>query len=269
MKRSLVIVFVAASAVGCPGISTLSTPLAVGSSASSAEVFANIADGSLFGACLQSVELAQVHGVSFTKACTDAFGKVGAQAVSISADCEELSGRASEAASEGFLGDGRLLCGRLMRERALATSQSLAHFAPSEGTAPLSAFCDVMKDEALQICAVASVVVGGSSSTAVAVEPSIMPATAVLPVRTQTPALRSADAKAVRLVPEPVVAPQMSEAAQTIAAGMWPAFTRQVPQALAAGLPATAPMNTKAGQQPDLNNGGIWTNLAALLHRTG
>merc|ERR1719498_952072 len=67
------------------------------------------------------------------------------------------------------------------------------------------------------------------------------------------------------LLPQPAVPPQMAEAAQTLSAGLWPAFARQanLGQALAAGLPP-APMNAKAEQQPALNNGGLWTNLAAL-----
>jgi hypothetical protein len=284
MKRNLAILFLAASFAGCQAITLLSTQ-------SRTEVFASIDDGSIFGACLQTMQLAQAPGTSFAKACMDAFSKYGAQTSSITSDCSELAGRASEAFDEHFLGDGHLMCGRLVRERAFNTGRPLANFAPAQGGTFASAFCDVMKTEALSICAPAStatVVTPADSSNAAMLPPAAI-AQAVPQV---VPALRAAEAKPARLVaasapqpqpqmmvatpqqagPEPVVTPQMDQAAQTIAAGVFPAFARQVPQAMAAGLSsglAAAPMNAKAEQQPDLNNGGIWSNLAALLHRTG
>lgn len=274
MKRNLAFVCAAAAVAGCQGITLLSAP-----SRTSGEVFASVADSSLFGACLQTVHLAGAPGVSFSKACADAFGKSGVQAASV--DCSELAGRASEAVDEHFLGDGRLMCGRLVRERSFAVGRPLASFAPAEGSPAASVFCDAMKVEALSFCVPAAAMVAAATD-------AFMPAAAVAPARPQAAALRAAEVKLVRAAPsvpqppqqqpvvqpaarlDPVVTPQMAEAAQTIAAGMWPAFARQVPQALAAGQPGlAAPMNAKAAQQPDLNNGGIWTNLAALLHRSG
>lgn len=281
MKRNLALVCAAVVAASGHALTALVAPATIAAvTRGSGEAFSYVTEGSLFGACLQAVQLAEAPGVSFSKACADAFGKSGAQAALVSMDCAQLTGRVSEATDEHFLGDGRLLCGRLVRERSVAASRPLASFAPAEATAS-AVFCDVMKVEALPFCA-----------------PAAAAAISVLPPAAQpaaTPALRAAEVKpvrlavvaaspqlpqaavqpvvqpAARLVPESVVTPQMSEAAQTIAAGVWPAFAHQVPQALAAGPSglATAPMNTKAEQQPDLNNGGIWTNLAALLHRTG
>lgn len=285
----------AAVAVACRGIQL-----------QSASAFSYVADGSLFGACMQAVQLAEAPGASFTKACATAFGQIGAKAESMNLDCAELAGRASEAIDEHFLGDGRLLCGRLIRERAFAGSKPLAAFAPAQASASSGAFCDVMKAEAdvikaLPACAPASIVAPPVSAP----DSAFLPVAAVAPARPQaTPALRVAETKPLRPVaaaippsapavvpvvqmsaPQPVprvaapqfamprVTPQMDEAAQTIASGLFPSFARQVPQALAAGLEhdslSTAPMSAKVGQQPDLNNGGIWTNLAALLHRTG
>jgi len=296
MKRNLTLLCAAAAAVGCQAINILSSPAAAGSRGS-VEAFSHVSEGSLFGACFESVQLAKAPGVSFSKACADAFVKGGAQATLVASDCAELAGRVSEANDEQFLGDGRLLCGRLIHERALVAGRPLAAFAPSEGlqgSAAAGAFCDVMRAEALPFCAPPSA--GPAAATLVAADAAVLPAAAVAPPRVQaTPALRAAEIKPVRqiavapqqppqllvaspqsvvqpaprLIPEPVVTPQMSEAAQTIAAGMFPAFAHQVPQALAAGLPSASPMNVKAEQQPDLNNAGIWSNLAALLHRTG
>lgn len=286
MKRNLTLLFWAANAVSCRALTVAAAP-----SRTAGEVFVDIPESSLFGACLQTVQLAEAPGISFVKACSDAFGKTGVQAASISTDCAELAGRASEAFDEHFLRDGRLMCGRLVRERAFATSHPLTAFAPAEGGVAASTFCDVMKMEALPSCAPAPVAVAPAPLAASAADASnvpVLPVVAVAPSQPQvTPALRATEAKPIieRLVatpstvqsqPQLMVAklpePQMSEAAQTIAAGVWPAFARQVPQAMAAGLSnglAAAPMNAKAEQQPDLNNGGIWTNLAALLHRTG
>lgn len=294
MKRNLPLLCVAAVAVGCRALNLVSAPVASGSSGPS-KAFAQLAEGALFGACFEAIQLAKAPGIPFSRACSQAFVKGGAQANLIAGDCAQLAGRASEANNEKFLGDGRLLCGRLVRERAFVAGQPLASFAPSEGlqdSAAAAAFCDVMKVEALPFCAPASV----APATA-----TLLPAAAVAPPQPQaSPALRAAESKSVRpvaaapqqqppqqlpqvlsvtpqsvvqpsprLAPEPAVSPQMSEAAQTIAAGMFPAFAHQVPQALAAGLPSASPMNAKAEQQPDLNNAGIWSNLAALLHRTG
>jgi len=277
--------------VGCRAIKLFTAPVAAGSRGP-AEAFAHLSEGALFGACFEAVQLAKAPGVPFSRACSDAFVKGGAQANLIAGDCAELAGRVSEANNEQFLGDGRLLCGRLIRERAFVNGRPLAAFAPSEGlqySAAAGAFCDVMKVEALAFCSPAS----AAPATA-----TLLPAAAVAPPQVQpTPALRATDVRPVaaapqqqppqqqpqllastpqsvvqpspRLAPEPAVSPQMSEAAQTIAAGMFPAFAHQVPQALAAGLPSASPMNAKAEQQPDLNNAGIWSNLAALLHRTG
>jgi len=277
--------------VGCRAIKLFTAPVAAGSRGPG-EAFAYLSEGALFGACFEAVQLAKAPGVPFSRACSDAFVKGGAQANLIAGDCAELAGRVSEANNEQFLGDGRLLCGRLIRERAFVAGRPLAAFAPSadlQYSAAAGAFCDVMKVEALAFCSPAS----AAPATA-----TLLPAAAVAPPQVQaTPALRATDVRPVaaapqqqppqqqpqllastpqsvvqpspRLAPEPAVSPQMSEAAQTIAAGMFPAFAHQVPQALAAGLPSASPMNAKAEQQPDLNNAGIWSNLAALLHRTG
>lgn len=223
----------------------------------------------MFGGCLQAVQSAEAPGVSFTKACADVFGKSGAQAAFVSMDCEELAGRVSEATDEHFLGDGRLLCGRLVRERSVAASRPLASFAPVQGSSMAASFCDVMKIEALAFCA--SPVAPATSPVAVG---TFVAGTPMLPVAARpqaTPALRTAEAKQVRLVPDvPAEPSQMSEAAQTIALGAFPAFAHQVSQALAAGPSgmAKAPMDAKAEQQKDLNSGTIWSNLAALLHRS-
>jgi hypothetical protein len=290
MKRKLGLVCAAAIFTACRALAVPQAPAAL-SSRGSAQAFSYITESSLFGACLQAVQLAKAPGVSFSKSCADAFGKSGAQAAFVSMDCAELAGRASEASDEGFLGDGRLLCGRLARERSVAASRPLAAFAPVEGSAAASVFCDVMRSEALDFCMT-------SSASAVVATPAVVPVVAEVSAQTQaTPALRAAEAKLVRLATVPpapqqpqqqqqqaampqqpmgqpverLLPPKMDEAAQTIAAGVWPSFSRQVSSALAAGpagLPAP-PMNAKAEQQPDLNNSGIWTNLAALLHRTG
>lgn len=275
MKRNFALICTAAAAVGCQAIVLTSSP-SFGSQA-----YSHVSEGSLFGACFEAVQLAKAPGIAFSKACAEAFVQAGAQANSISTDCAELAGRVSEASNEQFLGDGRLLCGRLVHERALVAGQSLAAFAPAQGTAAAGAFCDVMKVEALPFC---------STTPAVAAPPpasdsaDVLPAAAVVPQA--TPALRAAEVKSSRpaAVPAPTAVshqsaaqpaqrpnsdPQISEAAQTIAAGMFPAFAHQVPQALAAGLPSASTMNAKAAAQPDLNNAGIWSNLAALLHRTG
>jgi len=294
MKRNLPLLCAAALAGGCRAINLLAAPVAAGSRGPG-EAFAHVSEGALFGVCFEAVQLAKAPGVPFSRACSEAFTKSGAQATLVAGDCAELAGRVTEASNEQFLGDGRLLCGRLIRERALVAGRPLAAFAPLEGlqgSAAAGAFCDVMKVEALPFCGPAS----AAPATA-----TLLPAAAVAPPQVQsTPALRAADSKSVRpvtaapqqqplqqqpqplastpqsvvqpsprLSPEAAVSPQMSEAAQTIAAGMFPAFAHQVPQALAAGLPSVSPMNAKAEQQPDLNNAGIWSNLAALLHRTG
>jgi len=268
----------AAAAVGCEAITVFSAPAA--GSRGSGEAFSHVSEASLFGACFEAVQLAKVPGASFSKACAEAFAKAGAQAAPVPGDCAELAGRVSEAANEEFLGDGRLLCGRLIHERALVAGRPLASFAPTQGSVAAGAFCDVMKVESLAFCVPAAALLVAADAPLVAMTP---------PPPQATPALRATEVKpsrpaavqqlqpvaphpvvqpAPRLIPE-AVSPQMSEAAQMIAGGLFPAFTHQVPQALAAGLPSASPMSAKAEQQPDLNNAGIWSNLAALLHRTG
>jgi hypothetical protein len=272
MKRNLALICAVAAAVGCRGLALPSAPVAA---------FSQISEGSLFGACLEAVQLAKAPGTSFSKACTESFVKAGAQASLISSDCAELAGRVSEANDEKFLGDGRLVCGRLIRERALTASRPLAAFSPAPGSAAAGTFCDVMKVEALPFCALAGADTPTAAPVANDAAASFLPAAAVV----QAPALRTPTVPVVATQQQPkqqLVAPhvvqpaprlasepQMSEAAQTIVAGMFPAFAHQVPQIMATGLPKAAPMNTKAEQQPDLNNAGIWSNLAALLHRTG
>lgn len=279
MKRNLALVWAATAAVGCHALSIVSMPAA--SRDTSAQVFADVADGSLFGACMQAVHLAEAPGVTFSKACADAFSKSGAQASSVNTDCAELAGRASEAVDEHFLGDGRLMCGRLIRERAFVTKRPLASFAPAEAGASVGAFCDVMRSEALSFCMPTA-----AAMAAFAVDPSsdsvLPPAAVAAPQAQATPALRAAEAKparlafaptqplqqqqlpqqlqpgaavpqqlavqqaAARLFAEPAVTPQLAEAAQTIAAGVFPAFAYQVPQVLAAGLLSALAMNAKA-----------------------
>jgi len=260
MQRNLVLICTAAAVVSCHAIAISSAPAAVKSTdRAPQEAFSYVTEGSLFGGCLQAVQSAEAPGVSFTKACADVFGKSGAQAAFVSMDCAELAGRVSEATDEHFLGDGRLMCGRLVRERSVAASRPLASFAPVQGSSMAASFCDVMKIEALAFCATPAAI------GTFAVD------TPMLPVAAATPSLRAAEVKPVRLVPDvPAEASQMSEAAQTIALGAFPAFAHQVPQALAAGPSgmAKAPMDAKAEQQKDLNSGTIWSNLAALLHRS-
>merc|ERR1719460_3180750 len=99
------------------------------------EAFASIHEGSLFGACLNAVKRGEAPGVPFTKACVESFSAYGGQASALGDDCAELAGRSSEAADEGYLGDGRLLCGRMVRERAVVSSRPLAAFTPTEGGA--------------------------------------------------------------------------------------------------------------------------------------
>mmetsp|Transcript_83854 Transcript_83854/g.130918 ORF Transcript_83854/g.130918 Transcript_83854/m.130918 type:complete len:254 (-) Transcript_83854:65-826(-) len=236
----------------------------VSSGSAKTEVFAYVHEGDLFGTCLNAVQRAEVPGVPFTKACQEAFSSSSSQAASVSDDCAELAGRASEALDQGFLGDGRLMCGQFIRERAAIANRPLAAFTPIQGGAALVAFCDIMHGEAVPLCTPVSAL----RSTAESSGAAILPAAATTVVRA-APALRAAEVKPVRLIPEPVMTTQMQEAAQTIAAGVFPAFARQVPQALAAGLapPPQAAMNAKV--ETGASNGDIWSNLAALLHRTG
>lgn len=271
----------AAAAVGCEAITWVSAAPAVAGSRGSGEAFSHVSEASLFGACFEAVQLAKAPGTSFSKACAQAFANAGAQAAPVPGDCAELAGRVSEAANEQFLGDGRLLCGRLIHERALVAGRPLAAFAPTQGSVAAGAFCDVMKVESLAFCVPAAALLVAADAPLVAMTPAPPQATPALratEVKPSRPAAvqqlqpvaphQSVVQPAPRLIPE-AVSPQMSEAAQMIAGGLFPAFTHQVPQALAAGLPAASPMSAKAEQQPDLNNAGIWSNLAALLHRTG
>lgn len=282
---------------------------------SSPKAFAYVEEGLLFGSCLAAVRQAKAPGVSFSKACQTAFQAASPQVQTANGlfdDCQELSGRASEASDEGFLGDGRLLCGRLTLERARVGQRPLQAFTPKEGGAVAGVFCDVMDGEEPPPCApaatraaastvvapVAPIAAAPVAATATIAQPQLVAPAA--PVPAALPALRgpvgasmlrAAEVQPVVLArtapsqaaPQVALAPSLptNDAAAVIASGVFPSFARQVPRALAAVAPAGAlePSSLHVEATPELSNGkstpelgnigSIWTNLAALLHRTG
>jgi len=196
----------------------------------SAEIFASVKANALFGACVQTLKNAAVPGTSFLEACSKTFSAAVASQSSLADDCAELGGRAAEASSQGYLNDGRLVCGLLVREHASVSGNSLAGYMPESASRDSALFCNAMQNEVLTVCKPS-----GSE-----LESDAAPASR--PVSRQIPALSASQ-------PQPV-APQVSPR-----------------QALRhAGKTAQA---THAEAPVDLANGNIWTNLEALLHRTG
>jgi len=109
----------------------------------------------LFGACLQAAQAGAQESHDFSSACIDAFNAVvpGASTSLVASDCQEFAGRVSEAQEEGYLGDGKLLCGQLVHERALGASRPLVEFLPSQDRGGVfGAFCDVMRSAKLGEC---------------------------------------------------------------------------------------------------------------------
>jgi len=139
-----------------------------------ARIFENISRQSVFATCLRALQRSQrlplrkkVEPSSFASICADEF--FGAQAMPTALQmklpqkpgpsygefdaCAEFAGRAKEAKEQGYLGDGLLLCGRLVREDAAETRQPVSAYLPSEDSAAIASFCSAMQPEAPMQCA--------------------------------------------------------------------------------------------------------------------
>lgn len=87
-------------------------------------LFAAAPSDSLLSSCMAAIHRgAQASaGGDFAGACRQEFADAPAM------DCEEFAGRAEEAHEQGYLTDGRLLCGRLVQEHSDRSGQPLADY---------------------------------------------------------------------------------------------------------------------------------------------
>mmetsp|Transcript_9545 Transcript_9545/g.21881 ORF Transcript_9545/g.21881 Transcript_9545/m.21881 type:complete len:172 (-) Transcript_9545:14-529(-) len=97
-----------------------------------------------FGRCLSSVQvlsktLNQEPQPSVSSACANS--TVSPQ---LGVTCAQLAGRVSEALEEGYIADGKLLCGELVQEDAKHKGTAVSGYAPVQDTSLLAVFCDVM-----------------------------------------------------------------------------------------------------------------------------
>jgi len=109
-----------------------------------------------FSACLQTVRTissstdpfnmkeAQSVCVSFMKGWT-----IAAPSTSVPESCLEFAGRVIEANEQGYLGNGTVVCGRLVKESALVQKKDLALYKPAEGSDLQLQFCKAVIDDSL------------------------------------------------------------------------------------------------------------------------
>lgn len=115
-------------------------------------VFAGVPEGRLFGSCLLTIRRGLAGNASVVDACAEVFG-TAAPGMPLADDCAEFGGRVAEAVEEGYLNDGRLLCGVLAREHAQVSGRRLSAYIPAARGEDARMFCEVVQSEASEVCA--------------------------------------------------------------------------------------------------------------------
>merc|ERR1719191_840627 len=87
---------------------------------------------------------AQAVCVSFMKDWSSA-----APSTSVPDSCLEFAGRVAEAREQGYLGNGTVVCGRLVKENAVVSQNDLSLYKPAEGGELQMAFCKAVLDDSL------------------------------------------------------------------------------------------------------------------------
>merc|ERR1719235_1148255 len=87
---------------------------------------------------------AQSVCVSFMKGWT-----LGEASTSMTENCLEFAGRVVEAKEQGYLGNGTVVCGRLVKESAVVSKKNLSLYKPAEGGELQMEFCRAVIDDSL------------------------------------------------------------------------------------------------------------------------